>query len=126
MLNLDEESYWKRLVTTFKYLAVFAALAFAAGFTMYWFSKLLVEFLKIIVGRPRIKYVLSQPLLYLIGFYLSSAIIAIILINGFGWYWIGIIVFFPATVVQFLAIDKYILQNEKVCSWFNKKRIWCD
>jgi len=126
MLNLDEESYWKRLVTAFKYLAVFAALAVATGFAMYWIHKLLIEFLKIIVGRPRIKYVLSQPLLYLIGFYLSSAIIAGILANGFGWYWIGIIVFIPAWVVLLSVLDKYILQNEKVCSWFNKKRIWCD
>ena len=125
MLNLDEKSYWKRLVTTFKYLAVFAALAFAVGFTMYWLSKLLVEFLKIIVGRPRIKYVLSQPLLYLIGFWLSLVCLSGLL-NGFGWYWIGRTFFLIAFVVFFIVLDKYILQNEKVCSWFNKKRIWCD
>lgn len=29
-------------------------------------------------------------------------------------------------LLVFSAIDKSILTNERVCDWFNKKRIWCD
>lgn len=125
---MAKKSYLKQVAEAFGYLFVFAFLVWLTLFVCYWYFKVYAQLFKIILKPIGIKFPFNMKTKsqFIIGFsVLIAAVLCFELIPKE--YTVFILLpIIPSSVLLYSAIDKSILQNEKVCYWFNQRRIWCD
>lgn len=126
---MKKDSYWKQLVKAFGSLVFLVFLVWLNLFVIYWMFKVNAQLFKIILKPIGIKFPFNMKTKsqFIIGF---SVLIAAVLCFEFlipKEYTVFILLpIIPSGVLLQSAIDKSILQNEKLCYWCNQRRIWCD
>ena len=129
---MAKKSYLKQVAEAFGYLFIFAALLWLELYLMYWVHKAIAQLIKIILKPIGIKFPFKFKAIYQ---YLFSVLLSIypgfVFQNQYELLTTGqIVVAVLLTILGFCfltsALDKGILQKEKVSDWFNQRRIWCD
>jgi hypothetical protein len=125
---MAKKSYLKQLVEAAGYLFVFAVLARVSAFILYWALKVYAQLFKIILKPIGIKFPFNMKLKgqVIISFLAAfTTVLCFELIPKEYTVYILLLII-PSAFITYSVIDKVILQNEKVCYWFNQRRIWCD
>ena len=129
---MAKKSYLKQVAEAFGYLFIFAALLWLNAFVMYWVHKAIAQLIKIILKPIGIKFPFKFKAIYQYLFAVLLSIYPVFVFqNQYELLTTGqIVVAILSTIIFYgffvSSIDKGILQKEKVCYWFNQRRIWCD
>ena len=117
-----------KLFKTFGTLAMLVLAFVLAAYGMYWVFKTYSQIYKVVLRFFKINYPFGMKLKSQVTIGSLTAVISVFCFE----YLISkgndvflLLPIIPATLLLWSAMDKAILQNEMVCSWFNPKRIWC-
>lgn len=130
-LIMAKKSYLKQVAEAFGYLFIFAALLWLNLFVLYWMYKAIAQLIKIILKPIGIKYPFKFKAIYQYLFGVLLMFLPLVIVpeaarNESIFLILSNILVWSGVLVCVSSIDKSILQNEKVCYWFNREQIWCD